>query len=143
MSLPSEVDVAIIGAGAAGLGAARALERWGDARGWSGPDPYDALNANRLPASARRSRLALRVVTQAVKRSPLDLRPLLGVADGLSAATLAHVVSAYARNGFLPEEEAQAKLRESIRRLASLRCATFSEPVEADEEVETEHGDDA
>ena len=29
MSLPSEVDVAVIGAGAAGLGAARALENSG------------------------------------------------------------------------------------------------------------------
>ena len=80
---------------------ARALERWGSARGWRGPDPYDALNARRLPRFARRSPLALRAVTQAVKRSPLNLRPLLGIPDGLSAATLAHVISAYARNGFL------------------------------------------
>ena len=93
-----------------------------------GPDPYDALNATRLPRIARESPLALRVVTQAVKRSPVNLRPVLGIADGLSAATLAHVISAYARNGFLDEVEAQSKLRECINRLASLRCATFAEP---------------
>ena len=110
------------------VGAARALERWGDARAWSGMDPYDALNATRLPRRARASPLALRVVTQAVKRSPVNLRPLLGVADGLSPATLAHVISAYARNGFLDEADAQSKLGESIARLAGLRCPAFSEP---------------
>ena len=86
----------------AALDAARALERWGSARGWVGPDPYDALNARRLPRGRqddRRSPFGL--VTQAVKRSPLNLRPILGIPDGLSAATLAHVISAYARNGFL------------------------------------------
>ena len=102
------------------VGAARALERWGNARAWSGTDPYDALNATRVPRIARDSPLALRVVTQAVKRSPVDLRPVLGIAHGLSAATLAHVISAYARNGFLNEVEAQSKLRECIHRLASL-----------------------
>jgi hypothetical protein len=108
--------------------AASALERWGSARGWCGTDPYDALNARRLPPIARRSPLALRVVTQAVKRSPLDLRPLLGIPDGLSAATLAHVISAYARGGFLDDEEGHAKLRDCIRALDALRCTTFPEP---------------
>ena len=109
-------------------GAARALERWGSERGWWGPDPYDALNATRLPGIARRSPLALRVVTQAVKRSPLNVRPLLGVPAGLSAATLAHLSTAYARNGFLDEREARAKLGESVGRLVGLRCAAFPEP---------------
>ena len=113
---------------AAAIEAARALERWGSARGWVGPDPYDALNARRLPHLARRSPLALRVVTQAVKRSPLNLRPILGIPDGLSAATLAHVISAYARNGFLDAEEAHTKLSRCIDRLTALRCADFPEP---------------
>lgn len=117
-----------VGDVAAAVRAARAIERWGSARDWCGPDPYDALNATRLPQGARRSPLAVRVVTQAVKRSPLNLRPLLGVADGLSAATLAHVISAYARNGFLDEEHAQSRLCDCIRRLASVRCAAFREP---------------
>ena len=113
---------------AAALEAARALERWGSARGWLGPDPYDALNARWLPRITRRSPLALRVVTQAVKRSPLNLRPILGIPDGLSAATLAHVISAYARNGFLDAQEAHAKLRRCIDSLAALRCTAFPEP---------------
>ena len=111
-----------------GIAAARDLERWGRAREWRGPDPYDALNASRLPPIARRSPLALRVITQAVKRSPLNLRPLLGIPSGLSAATLAHVISAYARNGFLDPDDAGARLRQCVAALAALRCTTFPEP---------------
>jgi hypothetical protein len=58
----------------------------------------------------------------------VNLRPLLGVPDGLSAATLAHVISAYARNGFMDEDEARTKLRDRIAALAELRCTTFPEP---------------
>jgi hypothetical protein len=112
----------------AAVEAARALERWGNARGWRGPDPYDALNARRLPRVVWKSPLALRIVTQTVKRSPLNLRPLLGIPSGLSTATLAHVISAYARNGFIDEDEARAKLHHCIQGLAGLRCATFPEP---------------
>ena len=112
----------------AAAAAARALERWGNARDWRGPDPYDALNARRLPHIARHSPLALRVATQAVKRSPLNLRPLLAIPDGLSAATLAHVISAYARNGFMDPEQAGTRLRACVAALAELRCTTFAEP---------------
>jgi hypothetical protein len=108
--------------------AALSLERWGSSRGWRGPDPYDALNARRLPGLSSRSPLALRVATQAVKRSPLNLRPLLGIPNGLSAATLAHVISAYARNGFMAEAESQTQLDRCVASLAGLRCVTFSEP---------------
>ena len=116
---------------AAAVQAARALERWGSARGWRGPDPYDALNARRLPGEVRRSPLALRVVTQAVKRSPVNLRPLLAIPDGLSAATLAHVISAYARNdGFMDDREASVKLRRLHRQpRASSGAARFPSPA--------------
>jgi hypothetical protein len=110
------------------IGAARALERWGGSRSWRGPDPYDGLNATTLTRVLRRSPLALRILTQTVKRSPLDLRPVLGIPEGLSAATLGLIISAYARNGFLGEEEARSKLRRSIDELANLRCPAFEEP---------------
>jgi hypothetical protein len=107
---------------------ARALERWGSARGWRGPDPYDGLNTARVPRVALRPPLAKRVLTQAVKRSPVNLRPLLGVPDGLSAATLATVITAYARNGFMDGDEARRKLRDCITALGELRCASYAEP---------------
>src|SRR5204862_3411670 len=76
----------------------------------------------------RASPLALRVLTQAVKRSPLNLRPVLGIPAGLSAATLAHALSAYARNGFLFDADAQAKVRFCLDGLTALRGRRFSEP---------------
>ncbi|MGN6869085.1 MAG: hypothetical protein ACTHMY_11865 [Solirubrobacteraceae bacterium] len=108
--------------------AARSLERWGSARAWRGADPYDALNASRLPAVMLRFPLAKRAFIQAVKRSPVNVRPLLGIPAGLSAATLAQVISAYARNGFVGDDEARAKLHDCVVALAGLRCTVFSEP---------------
>ena len=107
---------------------ARRLERWGNERGWRGPDPYDGLNAIRLRQALRSSPLALRVLTQAVKRSPVNLRPVLGIPRGLSAATLGLVISAYARNGCLPRDEARTKLRHRIAELEQLRVPRYTEP---------------
>jgi hypothetical protein len=67
-------------------------------------------------------------VTQAVKRSPVDVRRLLGIRPAHSAAALAQVVSAYARYRFLPTEEAPSKLADAISELEGLRCAGFEEP---------------
>ncbi len=109
--------------------AAVRLERWGARSGWRGTDPYDALNATALTAALRgRSPLALRVLTQAVKRSPVNLRPVLRIPSGLSAAALAHAISAYARNGFLPAADARAKLAGCIAELTGLRLTRFAEP---------------
>ena len=81
-----------------------ALERWGRERDWVGPDPYEGLNARRA-GLLRRSPLGRRLLIQAVKRSPLDLRRPLGISPEVDAATLAHVLRAYAR---LPTELASA-----------------------------------
>ncbi len=107
------------------VGAVRELEAWGDRRGWVGSDPYDALNATRLPAAVRRRPRLRQAVTQVVKRSPLDLRPALGVPPGRSSATLAHVVSAYARGGFLPEPETRTKLARALGQLEELRIPGY------------------
>ncbi len=107
---------------------ARELEAWADARGWRGPDPYDGLNARIPRRMLQRSPLALRILTQAVKRSPVDLRPVLGIRPGASAATLALATSAYARNGFLAPEQAAAKLVGCVDGLERTRSAAFSEP---------------
>ena len=69
--------------------AARLFEAWGNARSWAGPDPYDALNARRVPCRFLRSAIGRRVLTQIVKRSALDLRPFLGIDPRRSAAALA------------------------------------------------------
>src|SRR6201999_2931658 len=55
-------------------------------------------------------------------------RPALRIAPGLSAATLAHLLSAYARNGVIAAGEAQTKLRHCIDELVELRLERFAEP---------------
>ena len=104
------------------------LEAWGWAREWTGSDPYDGLNARRVVGPLRRSAFGRRVITQCVKRSPIDLRPLLGVPPGRSAAALAHVVSAYA---VFPELAPDVRQRKLAWAVAALRALRLDGPDEA------------
>jgi hypothetical protein len=73
------------------------IRAWGEARDWRGYDPYDGLNsplARRLPTRSTR-----RLLTQAVKLSPLNLRPLLRIKPAWNPKAVALVASAYARLG--------------------------------------------
>jgi hypothetical protein len=59
------------------------LAAWCRARGHAGHDPFDALNSRLFRATPlRRSRLARLAWTQALKRSPVNLRPLALVPAG-------------------------------------------------------------
>ncbi len=108
---------------------AQLLEHWGREREWRGTDPYDGLNSPLRALEPLKQRpLGRRLLTQAVKRSPVDLRPLLRIPPGASPAALAWVISAYARGGFLDPDAAAARLRETLRALDSLRCPDFREP---------------
>ncbi len=107
--------------------ALRGIEAWGRERRWTGTDPYDALNARRL-AGLRKRPFGRRLLTQIVKRSPVDLRPILGIPPGRSAAAFAQVASAYTRAGALGEAESHARLAEALATLDSLRCEGFDEP---------------
>jgi hypothetical protein len=73
------------------------IRAWGESVDWSGADPGDALNspfARYLTLGTARGRRAL---TQAVRRSPVDLRPLLRVPPARSPAAIGLVASGYAR----------------------------------------------
>ena len=106
----------------------RTLEGYGDRNGWVGSDPYEGLNATRLVTPFQRSFRGRQLISQAVKRSPLDLRPLLGIEPTLNSATVAWAVSSYALDGFLPDETAEDRLAKSLEALRSLRCRGFDEP---------------
>ncbi|MBP7608574.1 MAG: hypothetical protein KA760_03715 [Steroidobacteraceae bacterium] len=79
---------------------------------WTGWDPYDGLMVRRWPVTALlRSRWGRLALIQGMKRSPVNLRPLLGIprlrnpkamALGLSAATLLGGLPAW-RDRALPE----------------------------------------
>jgi hypothetical protein len=107
---------------------ARDLEKWAVEQEWIGSDPYDGLNATRASAGLRRTPLGRRLLTQVVKRSPIDLRPLLRVPPARNAAALANFVAAYARNGFLPDIAARERLGRTLELLHETRARGFDEP---------------
>ena len=104
-----------------------ALEAWGSACSWIGPDPYEGLNASRLAGRLRRFRIGRRALIQAVRRSPVDLRPLFRIPPEPSAATLALVASAYARSNVL--RDARLKLVRALSELEGLRTHAVPEPA--------------
>ena len=92
-----------------------------------GPDPYEGLNARRA-GPLRRTAIGRRLLIQAVKRSPVDLRGPLGIAPEVDAASLAKALSAYSR---LPTELLAAgpsALDTTAERLLELRCDAYPEP---------------
>jgi hypothetical protein len=108
---------------------ARRLARWGDARAWRGTDPYEGLSASRrLVAPLKRMALGRRLLIQAVKRSPIDLRPTLRIQPKADAASVAWAVSAFSRNGFLNPVEAQRMLGRALDLLDRLRSPGYHEP---------------
>jgi hypothetical protein len=85
------------------------IRSWGEARDWRGYDPYDALNSPFAPVLSLGTLLGRRVLTQAVKLSPLNLRPLLRIPRAHNAKAVALVASAYARLAAAADDEAAAR----------------------------------
>ena len=93
------------------------IRGWGEARAWQGYDPYDGLNsplARLVPGVLPR-----RLLTQAVKLSPLNLRPLLGIRPAYNQKAIGLVASAYARLGE----------REQATRWLDWLCANRADPL--------------
>src|SRR6185437_7176477 len=72
------------------------IRRWGEGRDWRGADPYDALDSPFSPVLTLNARLGRQVLTQAVKRSPINLRALLRIKAEWNAKAIGLVASAYA-----------------------------------------------
>ena len=90
------------------------------AAGFRGTDPYDGLNSRLLAPLLRRSRLVRLAVIQGVKRSPLDLRPLLLVPAGLNPKGLALVLHGASDLADLPDRDRhRAWLADALVSLAS------------------------
>lgn len=75
------------------------MQAWGEARAWSGADPYDALSSPLAPLLTLGTAHGRRLLTQAVKRAPLDLRPVLRIPAARNAKAIGLVASGYARLG--------------------------------------------
>src|ERR1043165_4727678 len=66
------------------------LYAWSAARGFAGSDPFDGLNSRMFQATPLKNyRLPRLLLTQVVKRSPVNLRGLLCVEPGVNAKAIA------------------------------------------------------
>ncbi|HKP10931.1 MAG TPA: hypothetical protein VJZ91_02435 [Blastocatellia bacterium] len=84
------------------------LLRWCRGESWMGYDPYDGLNSPLARLWPMRNRPARTALTQLVKRSPLNLRPLLGIRKaanpkGLALAARAVLLLAQREGEALPD----------------------------------------
>lgn len=83
---PTDIDTAV-----------DAIRRWGEACAWTGWDPYDALNSPAAEVLSLGTPLGRRLLTQLVKTSPVNLRPLLRIPKARNAKGVALAASGYAR----------------------------------------------
>ena len=89
--------------------AVKKLLRWCRGESWMGYDPYDGLNSPVARLWPMRNRPARTALTQLVKRSPVNLRPLLGIRKaanpkGLALAARAVLLLAGRENESLPTD---------------------------------------
>jgi uncharacterized protein YyaL (SSP411 family) len=82
------------------------MRAWGEARDWEGFDPYDGLNTPFAPVLTFGRPLGKRILAQAVKQSPVNLRPLLRIRPARNAKAIALVASAYANLARAGDDEA-------------------------------------
>jgi hypothetical protein len=82
------------------------VRAWGESVDWKGWDPYDALESPAAPALTLRTAFGRRALTQLVKRSPVNLRPILGVPKARNAKAIALVGAGYAHLAAAGDETA-------------------------------------
>lgn len=94
---------------------------------WAGYDPYDALNSRLFAAVPMLDRRIPRLVlTQALKRLPVNVRPLLAISKTQNPKGLALFLSAFIklrRMGLEDQPELQELIAFMIERLGALRPA--------------------
>ena len=100
------------------------LQQYIEAENYSGYDPYDALKSPLLKLPFLKSNKWIRFATQQlVKRSPINLRPLLFVPKGVNPVTLGLCVQAYSNLiKVYPEKktELETKINSLINQLENL-----------------------
>jgi hypothetical protein len=90
--------------------------------GWAGYDPFDGLNSRLLkPLLLTRSRFLRLAVTQALKRAPVNLRPLLMVPKGETPKAFALFTTALLRLRRLGIVSDDHMMQETLDRLIHLR----------------------
>jgi hypothetical protein len=107
---------------------ANTILNWAEERDFKGSDPYDGLNSSLLSPALKHSRLLRLAVIQAVKRSPVNLRPLLMVPGGRNPKGLALFLSGLGYQQATTEETGKDKNRETISKLEQMILSLASKP---------------
>jgi hypothetical protein len=106
------------------------LEAHLEAEEFRGYDPYDALSSPLFRLPVLRSSKWLRIAAeQALKRSPINLRPVLGIPKGYNPVTLAFVLEASAYGAQIEPQRGdayRARAAECVAEIARLRSAGYS-----------------
>ena len=96
------------------------IRRWGEGCDWRGYDPYDALRSPLAPYLTLGTAFGRRAFTQVVKRSPVNLRPLLRIEPAHNDKALGLVASGYARLAVARDDDTAAEAaRRWLERLIS------------------------
>jgi hypothetical protein len=89
---------------------------------WAGYDPYDALNSGLLSVLPfLNSRIPRLVLTQALKRSPINIRPLMRIPKTQNAKAIALFLSALLTLRKAGKANAEVHVEPMIERLTQLR----------------------
>ena len=92
------------------------------ANDWAGYDPYDAVNSRAFAALPfLNSRLPRLVLTQVLKRSPINIRPLLLIPKTQNPKAIGLFLSAFLKLSRIGAPEASDLVELMIRRLIALR----------------------
>jgi hypothetical protein len=98
------------------------LEAYCRERDWVGFDPYDALNSELISDTPlANSRIARLVVTQALKRSPVNFRPLLRVRPRRDPKATALFLMTYARRAWRGDVSSRRTADQLAERLLQVR----------------------
>ncbi len=104
------------------------LFSWCQEHDFAGHDPFDALNSRLFKATPfAHSRNARLIFTQAIKRSPADLRALMRVpaernAKGIALFSLAQI----ANHRRLKNEQSEASVRDFLAGLLAMKVEGYS-----------------
>jgi hypothetical protein len=99
------------------------IRRWGEAHEWRGYDPYDALNSPLASILTFGTPFGRRLLTQAVKLSPFNVRPLLRIRPERNAMAIGLVASAYARLATAGDDGAQLEAERLLEWLSEHHSA--------------------
>jgi len=73
------------------------LDAWIESESFQGWDPYDALNSPLLRVAANRNRVLGAAIVQSIRRSPLNIRPLLAIRKGYNPKAMGLFLATYAQ----------------------------------------------